>query len=827
MKTLKRETSLSIANRIERKPFWENVMQAAVVGLMLAAIFSAYFSVFDARTSAFQIITASVFSALFLLLIMRNRKHQIKAWLMGLTLLTIAAVILWKSLYGGFVSYINRFIELYNEYYVNYKPVIVAESTEYSSVITLFYLGVVLGFILYVILDKKKGVLFTILITSIPVILSAVVGKMPLPVNWWMMIVAVCFYLLVYRQNQGTLSVKGFLMLVGTLAGIIVLSSVFQLVVIDYKNLHIEEYNQIRKELLDSQEKNLGEWKDAISDVMNPTDYFEGGISKGKLSKNASVNPTGEVAMEIIMTEKPSETLYLKAYVGSEYTGDSWDEISARELSEILPSVGGNEKRRELMNEPFRRVSEGDYVTSSNPPRVEEITIELVNASREFGYTPYFAEITSKHKVHKDLYIEGDLSKTRKYTFYPFSVYSGIDYSLSSYYPYPSYGEVGFFGFFGVELAEPSDLGVAYEEFVKKAYVDNHEELELLREYCNGISKRNIEGELLYLFDSGFYYSRNPGEMPKDMDFAEGFLFNRNVGYCVHYATAATLVYQMCGYPARYVEGYAVSPSSFARYEDGTYHATVTDGSAHAWCEVYDTEVGWVAKEFTPDTGQFTNAVVNSKEEWQEDDSKVDESLNEEPIEVNPQNPEEDYINPQAPEGNVDNSGIVNLEGGLLPGGLESNKNGGSDTDIWISVKEIIWKCFWISMLILFVIIALMIQQKLRRAKRLKGFKRKKGNKGILSIYNAIYELCVFAGFRTEQAKEKEQLQEIVVRFPQLTETEWHQVYTWAEKAAFSNEKLSSEVQKEMYCIYRKFRNEILKTLSFKKKILFIYIKAL
>lgn len=827
MKLLKMRMGLSVTNRIEEKSFLENVVQAAAVCFMLVAVFSAHFSVFEMNISTAQMVITLFFSTLFLLLIMWNRKNQIKVRFAGAAVLAFVGVGLRNTLYGGVSSYINAFIERYNDYYSNSKASIVAESTEYSSLIALFFLGATLGFVLYIVLDKKKGIIFTILIAMLPVILAAVVGKLPLPANWWITIVAVCFYLLVYRQKQGIVSVNGFVMLAGILAGVIVLSIIIQTMIIDYKNLHIDEYKQVRSELLDTQEKNIGDWKDMASDLTNSKVTLGGGISKGKLSKNSSVNPTGEVAMEIVMTKRPSQTLYLKAYVGSKYTGKSWEEISNRELSEVLPGIGGAEKRRELMNESFRRVSEGDFVTSANPPREEELTIELINASREFGYVPYCAEITREHKVHKDLYVEGDLSKTRKYKFYPFSIYGGSDaHHLSEYFVYPSYGEANFLEYFGVELAEISELGAAYQEFVKTAYVDKHKELKNLRQFCDSINKENVEGELSYLFDNGFYYSKNPGEMPKDMDFVEGFMFSRHVGYCVHFATATTLVYQMCGYPARYVEGYAVSPSAFVRYEDGTYHATVTDESAHAWCEVYDTEIGWVAKDFTPGAGEFSDTIVQNEEELSEENITV-ESPNEEMIENEPQHLEESREDPQSNEDIVDNSEGNDVQGGFFPGKNDTSEGDNAEYQKWEALKAILFKVLVVIIVVILLAMIFLFQQKVRYAKRLKSFKQKKDNKGVLSIYSAICELCVVSGFQTEKERERDKMKEMAAQFPQISNEEWEQIYMWAEKAAFSNEKLPVEVQKKMYRSYRKLRNEILKMLSFKKKMWFLWIKAM
>ena len=88
-------------------------------------------------------------------------------------------------------------------------------------------------------------------------------------------------------------------------------------------------------------------------------------------------------------------------------------------------------------------------------------------------------------------------------------------------------------------------------------------------------------------------YDMNPGETPKDQDFALYFLTVSQRGYCVHYASALTALLQSMGVPARFVVGYAL------RVEEADAWVEVTDRNAHAWTEVYVDGWGWVPVEAT------------------------------------------------------------------------------------------------------------------------------------------------------------------------------------------------------------------------------------
>ena len=80
------------------------------------------------------------------------------------------------------------------------------------------------------------------------------------------------------------------------------------------------------------------------------------------------------------------------------------------------------------------------------------------------------------------------------------------------------------------------------------------------------------------------------------------FLNETKEGYCVQFATAATMILRSMGVPTRYVEGYVAA--GFRRNEDpaktGNFITEVHDYDAHAWIEVYVDGVGWMQYEATP-----------------------------------------------------------------------------------------------------------------------------------------------------------------------------------------------------------------------------------
>lgn len=90
-------------------------------------------------------------------------------------------------------------------------------------------------------------------------------------------------------------------------------------------------------------------------------------------------------------------------------------------------------------------------------------------------------------------------------------------------------------------------------------------------------------------------YSLEPGPTPKGVDPIEHFLFERKIGHCEYFASAAALLLRAVGVPTRYVNGFLGGEWN----ELGEY-VTVRQNRAHAWVEAYLGELGWMRVDATP-----------------------------------------------------------------------------------------------------------------------------------------------------------------------------------------------------------------------------------
>lgn len=737
----------SVTFKQSKKTWKTAVIQMLAVSVMLASIFFSFYSVFEVEVPFYLNVLAMGVYIPVSSFIFWNRKSQFKKILLTLILIVVVCIADWQSLYTGLAPYMDKYIEFYNQYYAVNVNRIVIETDIVLSVVAFSTIGFLFSMIFYMVLEKGKGIVFSILVVMLPAILAATIGKMPDIWSGLGMMLAIYVYLIVYRQN-------GTVMGIGALMLLLCCSFAIQPVIANYKEENIEKYKEIKKWLIDVQEFQL-------EDINNLTSF----------------NPTGETAMEVVVTEKPISSVYLKAYVGTTYTGSKWEKLSSSEFSEIVSRIGGADKKRELINEPFVRIQNG-----SSSLEIQQISISLVNASKEFAYTPYFVSVSNKNGVYLDAYVKAN-GKVNQFEYYDSK--EVLELSRNS-------------------LAGSSELWKAYREFVKKTYVKEYEELEELTAFCDDykyLTANLISEKIDGLFSSGFRYSRMPGSMPEGNDFIEGFLFDKKVGFCVHFASAATLIYQISGIPARYVEGYKINPSEFERQEDGTYKAIVTDEMAHAWSETFDDDFGWVVREHTLSYMGETIEIAPVVDETEE--LVVDE-------------PE---IVQETSEGEQEGSNEI-----ILPGQSENeeeqieNANAVKETAIYFGV-------IFITLILLAVVI--FMQGKIRWMRKRKSFRLKTENKGIRNIYNEIYKLCVFSGLEVLDDSERKKVERMSDTFPVLTKEEWMWIYESAEKARFSKEVFDVKDQKEMYRLYMKLRREIIKNLNRRQKIIYIFFKGI
>jgi len=223
-------------------------------------------------------------------------------------------------------------------------------------------------------------------------------------------------------------------------------------------------------------------------------------------------------------------------------------------------------------------------------------------------YRNHFPD-SAPESVHMTIYVTGDATPDVIYTPYfafplrhqsvPYSFeFFNIEYSiLDLHYRLPAEDAER------VHLAGFSALANSRDTYLQI----NDETAEALREFAqdNGINIYGTRVEVtnqVASFMTGFgIYTLAPFLIPLEEDFVMYFFERSQQGYCIHYATAATMMFRALDIPARFTSGFVVTVFP----DEVNQPIIITDRYAHAWVEVFFDEVGWIPVEVTPPATGF------------------------------------------------------------------------------------------------------------------------------------------------------------------------------------------------------------------------------
>lgn len=292
-----------------------------------------------------------------------------------------------------------------------------------------------------------------------------------------------------------------------------------------------------------STEKNLNEIKGSLEE-------------KEDLSDISPLTQTHTPVMTV--TSAVGGNIYLKGTAYADYRDNIWSIISDNNPQDFVP---------------FTATIGNNALTNTR--------VHMLNKSK-IAYVPYFLEsLPDNLNSVADVCVKNDTDKNEfNYSHYPFYAENTYRYNNS---------------------AEAED----YKAFVYDTYLEIPRKTQIeLRRIADQegfldseltVSEK-IEMVKNYISNSKTYSLKTP-KMPSGKDFATWFLNESDTGYCVHFATAGTLMLRALGIPARYVTGYYATA-----YANQT--VTVTTDNAHAWVEYYSDTAGWIPLECTPSSFQ-------------------------------------------------------------------------------------------------------------------------------------------------------------------------------------------------------------------------------
>lgn len=366
-----------------------------------------------------------------------------------------------------------------------------------------------------------------------------------------------------------------------------------------------------------------------------------GGINGGNLGdvSNIIFSENTELECELPYT---GQNIYLRAYIGSEYTGRAFEPLSDEVYTKYADEFEylKNDKfnsltmtcdiLKKLENQNVFYTDDGDAIQSY----IGDIKIK--NASKRYSYLPYYTDVIADSNMNIE---DGFMKKmSSKYTIPIYWIENDAKYDvISEYGAYKRYADD--YEFFGDESMRSvtsdgleryfSDEKI-YRDIVNDVYtrlpdnissdiIDNMGQYDIL----TNDDIFSLIGNLQDYYAKNFTYTVSPGTVPEDEDVVEYFLYKTKKGYCTYFAASSVILLRAAKIPARYVEGYVVKPQDYTdktTTEDGNIQigkVDIKDSSAHAWTEVYINGYGWLPVDFTPGYQEEFRAsgVVHTEEE--------------------------------------------------------------------------------------------------------------------------------------------------------------------------------------------------------------------
>lgn len=278
------------------------------------------------------------------------------------------------------------------------------------------------------------------------------------------------------------------------------------------------------------------------------------GMGDGALSLNSSASAQDREKLILRVRAETDGYMYLRCFSYGDYTGTGWQRAE----------------------EPENGISSLDFTALALADKEDSArhSLDIRFASGvDVAAVPYY----SVQSADSDIYVPAE---GRNYSV----SYNSSDGSWDSLSLPEEYGQD--------ELSYRSYAATEYTALPEgtKAHV-----LQLIQQAGLRADSPDIIAEVASYVRSCASYDLDTQPYPTE-DYAVYFLQNAETGYCVHYATAAAVIYRALGIPARVTDGFLF------RAQAGEV-VDVLQANEHAWVEVYLDGLGWIPVEVTGSGG--------------------------------------------------------------------------------------------------------------------------------------------------------------------------------------------------------------------------------
>lgn len=310
------------------------------------------------------------------------------------------------------------------------------------------------------------------------------------------------------------------------------------------------------------------------------------GIGDSKVSlKGGNVRENDTIMIKVYKSTGNYNPIYLTANIADFYSGSSWESKYSTTEDESEYILNSKERTENLMRAGFDKLSPVFHHMSLKIKYCYIYTKNIIYPDNSLS----IVDITPANSVEsKGLNIR--FSRKPKFeTTYSVN-FTEINLKDSKILEYLNSCS-------SFNALKQSDAA-KYEKFTP--YLQLPEDLptrvaDLAAEITANCTSDYEKADYIRQYVQQYAYSTKVSDLPDGEDAVDYFLFEQREGYCIHFASAQTILCRSLGIPARYVQGIALGDGKKPyKWLD------VPSSSAHAWCEVYINGFGWMRMDATP-----------------------------------------------------------------------------------------------------------------------------------------------------------------------------------------------------------------------------------
>ncbi len=420
----------------------------------------------------------------------------------------------------------------------------------------------------------------------------------------WILVLPIVYLNLIHGLQLGVVSIA--VLMTGILLAVLVIkiknsvnfANITFIILVTLISASILGIPKIQNILNDSE--TVQNVRDYTADILHDIYYGENPLESGNLTLDTRPEIKG-VALEITMSD-PHST-YLRGFVGDIYKGDCWERLSngtyyaSKDLISQIENVGFNAMGQIGYARDLARLSENAKETQ------EHMKIKVVEADTSYAYIPYEIknEIENSRSIGGSFVIPGKFKRLNEYSYY-----LGEN-------PVKDWTETAAVIFTDEDVAnrqETKQYMIAESHYNQYIYQNfkyiSPDDRKLIGDFVGTAGdqtkghldyKETIENIKKYL-EENFVYTESVEKIKHGESALESF-FISGKGYDVHFATAAVMLFRYYGIPARYVEGYLVTPEDASMMQKNVAYELPRE-NAHAWAEIYIDGIGFVPIEVSP-----------------------------------------------------------------------------------------------------------------------------------------------------------------------------------------------------------------------------------